>query len=169
MPSERRTLRTPNALFFAPVLAHIEAGGCATFLLTGRSMRPFLEHERDHVVVITARGREIRRGDVVLARLSSDVFVMHRVWRIDGDSIVLRGDGNPYTTERCRRDDIVAVAVGFLRGKRRRPCALTSRAWRLHSALWPASPLCRRILLRLHRMLVLPWLPIVSHGRVEGV
>ena len=169
MPTAQRTLRAPNALFFAPVKAQLEAGGQATFRLTGRSMRPFLEHERDHVVVASARGRQIKRGDVVLAQLGDDVYVLHRVWRIEGDNMVLRGDGNPYITEQCRRGDIVAVAVGFLRGPQRKPCTLTSRAWRLHSALWPASPLGRRILLRLHRMLVLPWFPIVGHGRVEGV
>ena len=99
MPTAQRTLRAPNAVFFAPVKAQLEAGGQATFRLTGRSMRPFLEHERDHVVVASARGRQIKRGDVVLAQLGDDVYVLHRVWRIEGDNMVLRGDGNPYITE----------------------------------------------------------------------
>ena len=111
MPTAQRTLRAPNAVFFAPVKAQLEAGGQATFRLTGRSMRPFLEHERDHVVVASARGRQIKRGDVVLAQLGADVYVLHRVWRIEGDNMVLRGDGNPYTTEQCRRGEY-ARALG---------------------------------------------------------
>jgi hypothetical protein len=66
----------------------------------GTSMEPAIPPAAQaHIVPVAGK---VRPGDVVLARLRHGQFVLHRVVRIDGDKVQLKGDAMR------RRDDIVA-------------------------------------------------------------
>ena len=89
------------------------------FIPKGVSMRPFIEGKRDKVIL--AKGPEVKVGIIVLAKIG-DKYVLHRVYKIRGRKIILRGDGNLEGYEVCRESDIIArvVRIKGKNGKRKR-------------------------------------------------
>lgn len=106
-------MEIPNAILLGQVKEAIRRGHTATINVKGYSMRPFLEHCRDKVRLAPAS--ELRVGDAVLAEISKDVYVLHRVFSIDGDCVTLMGDGNLKGTERCRKENVVGIVVSYVR------------------------------------------------------
>ena len=111
----------PNDVFLPFVLDELKQhpDKTATINLRGRSMRPFLEHERDKALLALPKEAP-RKGDAVLAEISPGHYVLHRIVSIDGDRLTLRGDGN-LSDEHCTTADVRALAVGFLRKGRQQP------------------------------------------------
>jgi hypothetical protein len=89
------------------------------FIPKGVSMRPFIEGKRDKVIL--AKCPEVKVGIIVLAKIG-DKYVLHRVYKIRGRKIILRGDGNLEGYEVCRESDIIArvVRIKGKNGKRKR-------------------------------------------------
>ena len=143
----------PNAPFLKEVRALIAEGHDVTLRVRGVSMHPFLEDRRDMIVLTKPQASRV--GDAVLAEVAPGKYVFHRIIAITGDRVVLKGDGNVYGTEQCHLDDIAASVKQFVR--KGRTCSPNGRAWRWYSALWPSSPLARRILLAIYRRLPRRW------------
>lgn len=89
----------------------------ATIWVKGYSMRPFLEHMRDKVVLAYPE-RPLAVGDAVLAEITPGHYVLHRIIDIDGDELTLMGDGNVKGTEHCRKKDVAGVVTHYIRPKR---------------------------------------------------
>lgn len=156
-------LHLANEEFLPQVCRLVDEGHAVTLLAKGNSMRPFLESDRDSVVLM--RTARYAVGDVVLAEVCKGVFVIHRMdsirlasgqrvrtVRADADAqVVLRGDGNPHGTEQCRAADLRAVVVRFKR--RGRTYAATGRLWRCYSWAWTRLLPLRRPLLAAYRLL----------------
>lgn len=87
-----RRMEVPNAVLLGQVKEAIREGHTVTINVKGYSMRPFLEHCRDKVRL--APFTDLKVGDAVLAEISPDVYVLHRIMNIDGDTVRLMGDGN---------------------------------------------------------------------------
>ena len=77
-----------------------------TFPVKGQSMLPFIIGGKESVIL--RRPGVIDVGDVVLAWVDGNRYVIHRIIRIDGDRITLKGDGNVGVTEHCLLGDIKA-------------------------------------------------------------
>ena len=107
-------------------------------------MRPFLEHKRDKALL--SRPTTLQKGDAVLAEIAPGVFVLHRIVKIEGDDITLRGDGN-LAIERCKKTDVKGFALGFYRKGREKIDKTNSLKWRIYSALWTTLLPMRRYLL----------------------
>ena len=107
-------------------------------------MRPFLEHNRDKALL--SKPTTIQKGDAVLAEISPGVFVLHRIIKIEGDDITLRGDGN-LAIEQCKRADVRGFVLGFYRKGRQTLDKTNSVKWRVYSALWTGLFPLRRYLL----------------------
>ncbi len=140
----------PNEIFLPFVIEELESvtGKTVTLPLRGRSMRPFLEDGRDKALLIAAQ--DIHIGDAVLAEIAPRHYVLHRVIRINGKQVTLRGDGN-LNVEHCLLTDIKAKAIGFYR-KGRSKCDMTDgMKWRIYSWIWTRLfPLRRYLLFLLH-------------------
>ena len=138
----------PNDVFLPLVLDELRhnPGKTATINLRGRSMRPFLEDGRDKAILQIVSGDDCHKGDAVLAEVSAGHYVLHRIDAIDGDQVTLMGDGN-LGYEHCRKDDIRAKAIGFLRKGRQKADMTTGRKWRAYSWLWTRLKPVRRYLL----------------------
>ena len=112
-------------------------------------MRPFLEDQRDKALLALPErlhGGALQVGDVVLAEVTRQHYVLHRLIAIDGDALTLLGDGNLHT-EHCRRQDVLAVALGFFRKDRQQADMVTGRKWLAYSWLWMRLRPIRRYLL----------------------
>lgn len=144
---EQRKFSVKNAVLIPQIKAFLQEGHTARFRVRGWSMRIFVEHERDEVLLAAPQLETLKRGDVVLAEVRPSVFVLHRIIKVEGENIVLQGDGNIGTKEYCQRKNVLGIALGFYRKGREVPDLTTSLKWRVYSAIWlKLSPLRRYIL-----------------------
>ncbi len=144
------TKQMPNAEFLPFVISELESveGKTVTLPLRGRSMRPFLEDQRDKALLMATK--EVKVGDAVLAEISKGHYVLHRIIGIDGNNVVLRGDGN-LNNEYCKLNDIKAKAIGFYRKGRSRLDSTDGRKWQVYSWFWTRLyPIRRYLLFALH-------------------
>lgn len=132
-----------NDDFFAEVAKQLEEGHSVSLRAKGRSMYPFIANGRDSVTL--HRQRLLCTGDIVLARIPGKGHVLHRIYRIQGDTVVLMGDGNLRATEQCCKEDILGTVLKIVRNGR--IVDPTSATERRKARLW-------RILLPLRRYLL---------------
>ena len=64
-----------------------------TFPVKGQSMLPFIIGGKESVI-LRGPGGLVDVGDVVLAWVDGNRYVVHRIIRIDGKHVTLMGDGN---------------------------------------------------------------------------
>lgn len=143
MDCETRTMA--NEVLLPQVVQMLAEGHTVTLPLRGRSMRPFLEDGRDKALLVAVK-EPPRVGDAVLAEISKGHYVLHRIVKIDGEDVTLRGDGN-LGTESCRIEDIRALATAFYRKGRNEPDSVKGWKWRIYSWLWMKLLPIRRFLL----------------------
>jgi hypothetical protein len=105
----------------------IKLGHMVEFAPKGVSMRPFIEGNRDRVMI--APCREVKVGIVVLAKVN-EAYVLHRVYEIRGKKIILRGDGNLVGYEVCRESDIIGRVVQIKKKGAKRRRMNKARVWR---------------------------------------
>lgn len=135
-----------NELFFAQIETLLSEGLKAEFMLRGNSMRPLLRNGRDTVIIAPTTECDPTIGETYLFRYRGR-HMLHRLHRIEGEELVMRGDGNYRTEERCRVKDLAGRLV-CVRRKSGREIDCSGRAWRLKSRLWCALPAeLRRIIL----------------------
>lgn len=106
-------------------------------------MRPFIRGGRDSVVL--RHSGQIAVGDIVLAHTRERGYVLHRVYRMLPDTLVLMGDGNLREEENCRRGDVIGKVTGIIRKGRCIDC--TSRGERWKAGIWMRLLPVRRLLL----------------------
>jgi signal peptidase I len=113
----------------------LERHGSYASVTKGYSMAPLFKTHRD-VVIIEKPQREIRRLDVVLYRGSNEKeYVLHRVIRVKGDLLIIRGDNN-FFKELLTKDKIVGVLTQFNRNGKE--ATVNDLGYRLYSHLWYA-------------------------------
>lgn len=119
-------MELPNHILLGAVRDAIQEGHTATIVVKGWSMRPFLEHQRDKVILDSPDSAKVY--DAVLAEISTGTFVLHRIIDIKPhptdasmDEITLMGDGNLRGTESCLRKDICGIVTHYIRPNRTIP------------------------------------------------
>ena len=118
----------------------------------GISMLPFIIGGREKVELV--KTDSIRLGDIVLAWVDGRRYVIHRVIGIDGDDIVLMGDGNLWGKEHCKRCNVAARA-DYVIGKNGRRRYLYTHSQRLGSQLWLKLRPLRRIILAVYKRTIM--------------
>lgn len=141
-------LLVDNPLFFMEVRRMLSRNHSVTVRAKGNSMFPFILDGCDEVVL--HRSTDIKAGDIVLAELQDSRYVLHRVYRVQGDRVMLMGDGNLQATESCQKENIVGTVVQIIRGGRFVDC--TSKAAYRRAALWRRLLPVRRYLLYVLRL-----------------
>ena len=86
----------------------LKNGHMVEFVPRGVSMRPFIEGGRDKVILHACKRPAV--GMIVLAKVN-DTYVLHRIYKIEGKKITLRGDGNLTGSETCTAADIIGCVV----------------------------------------------------------
>jgi hypothetical protein len=134
----------------------VNEGMKVTFPVKGYSMLPFIIGGRESVDLV--KPEEPKVGDVVLAWVEGRRYVVHRIISINGDQVVLMGDGNVAGVEHCRLKDVAAVAVAVVDRKgRHHPLYV---AWRVRaSRLWWRLLPVRRWILAVYRR---TWLKVAG-------
>ena len=133
--------------FIEEALRLVQKGVTVTFPVTGQSMLPFIIGGKESVIL--HRPGLIDVGDVVLAWVDGNRYVVHRIIKLDYDRVTLMGDGN-LTTEHCALGDIKARVTHVVSADNKKR-DLYSR-WRVRAAkLWYWLRPVRRYLLAIYR------------------
>ena len=130
-----------NRTAFGAVRDLLLAGETVRISVCGQSMLPFFRSS-EVIRLRPLREGDLIRGSVVLAQTEQGNYVVHRIYRIDGDRITLLGDGNLRGTEQVDRSMVygtvdcgrihrlLALAWMALRPLRRYPLAVLRRVCR---------------------------------------
>lgn len=126
----------------------VQDGVSVTFPVKGRSMIPFIFGGRESVIL--QKTGSLQRGQVVLAQVGTDRYVVHRIIKAEADRITLMGDGNTCGTESCTPANVLAVATHVVdeNGRRR---TLESKGQLLKAQVWYVIRPFRRIILAVLR------------------
>ena len=108
---EIKEVQFANEVLLPEVVKMLNEGHTVTLRLRGFSMRPFLEDNRDKALL--TKPIHSQEGDVVLAETGPRHYVLHRIVKIQGDNVTLRGDGN-LAVERCKMADIKGRAYSLV-------------------------------------------------------
>jgi SOS-response transcriptional repressor LexA len=125
-----------------------------TFVLsvTGRSMLPLLGRGDSKIILRRVSKDEDIYGRIAMFRATIGHIVIHRVIRIEGDDVILKGDGNIVQEERCSRGEIIAVVEQVLYSNGD-IVECNSWQWRVKEQIWLSTPLFirRYVLALMHR------------------
>lgn len=132
-----------NNILFESVRKMLAEGHTVTLRVKGESIRPFQDSGRDKVVL--APDCQVKRGDMVLAEISQEQFVLHRVVKINGNRLTLMGDGNLVGTETCSLIDVIGTVQSIIRNNK----TITPR--KIYAQIWMALKPIRRYLLAIYR------------------
>lgn len=103
----------PNEILLAEADDLLSRGIEVILMTKGNSMLPFIRGEKDSVNL--KRFDAVEVGDIVLARIAPQRYVLHRIIAIEGDTVTLMGDGNLVGTESCRLSDILGTVREIIR------------------------------------------------------
>lgn len=74
----------------------------------GQSMLPFFRSGSE-ILLRPIREADFFVGAVVLAETDQGTFVVHRIYRLDGEQVTLLGDGNVIGTETMPRERVYGI------------------------------------------------------------
>lgn len=126
----------------------VSEGVCVTLPVKGNSMLPFIIGSKESVVL--QKPVQLKVGDVVLAWVDNRRYVLHRIIRIEGEHVVLMGDGNIIGTEHCAVSDVKAWATHVVSADGRQHELYSNWRQRAVKVWWWLRPI-RRYLLAIYR------------------
>ena len=122
-----------NALLIPAIGEKLREGYTITLTVKGRSMNPMVRDGRDKATIV--RADSIKLGDTLLAKVDDGHYVLHRLIRVSGDRLTLKGDGNLRGEETCCSGDVVGKASEFIRPSGRR-LNTEGLYWKTYSWIW---------------------------------
>lgn len=126
----------------------IDELGCAIIPITGTSMLPLLKEGNALVEVVSGNRKQFQKGDVVLYKKNDATLVLHRIVGIESkDVFTVLGDHQYKDAERVSRQQIIAVATGFVINGRH--VDEKTRWYRIYKKVWLSSMTVRRYCLAL--------------------
>ena len=143
-----RTIVIPDDELLPQVKQLVSEGHTVTIRVKGNSMRPLLENERDKAII--SPFSILNKGDIVLAEIFSDKFVLHRIIRICDNHVTLMGDGNIRGVEECMVDNVIGLVTSVVRNGE--VWQSTDLRWRLLRYIWPRLKFVRRYLLAVYNL-----------------
>lgn len=144
---KKEVMVVPNKILLDEVSRMLSEGTSVIIRTKGNSMLPFIRGGRDSVRL--SRHSGISVGDIVLARINGDKYVLHRVFSVCGEEVTLMGDGNLKGKENCSRAEVTGTVDGIIRPDGKEKVPGNGMVWR---RLLPF----RRILLAIYKRTVLP-------------
>lgn len=131
----------PNEVLLGEVARMLNEGREVVITPKGRSMLPFIKGEVDRVKL--RHPESLGVGDIVLAHFGGS-YIMHRIVAINGNEVVLMGDGNLKDTEHGDRSEVVGVVAEIISPDNRHH--KPGKAW-----LWRHTLFLRKYLLKVYR------------------
>ena len=127
----------------ADITELLEEGATFKIVVRGYSMLPLLGFGHDTIVLRCVDKSEDISGRIAMFRNENGRIVVHRIIGINNGIVSLRGDGNLYQVEQCKRDEIIAVLESVVR-ESGKEISCSSRHWHRMERLWLSTPLWMR-------------------------
>lgn len=145
-------MKVANDILIPELARLIAEGKEVRFTPSGVSMRPFIEGDKDSVILSSVSAP--KRGDILLAKTTTlcghSTYVLHRLIRIEKDLLILQGDGNLSGEEACAFGDVIGRVVRIENPQGRRKPLTRGYFW------YYLKPL-RKYLLKIYRHTWLKW------------
>ena len=141
----------PNGLLFDEVTRLLSEGKEVIIPTKGSSMLPFIRGEKDCVTLV--RKQDVKEGDIVLAFVEGNRYILHRIWSVEGEKVTLMGDGNISVKELCRVPDISGTVTQIVKPDGRR-ISVDTQTFRRRSHIWRKLLPFRRYILFIYRRLI---------------
>ena len=107
-----------NRVYFSHVESLLQNGENVKIPIRGKSMLPFLK-ETDKVVLFPAYSERFSLGDILLAREESGRVILHRLVKINKETLILAGDGNLVQHEIINSNQVIGIARWAIRGDKK--------------------------------------------------
>lgn len=142
---EQKCMTVDTAILMEQYKALLPSVESLPLLVTGNSMVPFLVDRRD-TVYLSRIERPLRRGDIVLYQRSGGAYILHRIYRQEGNTFVMVGDAQTQLENGIRREQIFAVVTAAQRkGRRQEPGCFW---WDFFEKAWIRMVALRPVFLR---------------------
>ena len=145
--------KAPQSSLLDNIKADLLEGKSVKLQAKGWSMLPMIWNERDTLVLAPISQEQLQVGMIVFAQTGSGRYIIHRIARIVGTRIELRGDGNPYQEEYVHPQTVFGELVEVQ--QKNRCLKQGDWRWRAYAFLWPKNGNIRRILLFFYKRLFL--------------
>jgi len=122
-----------------------------TLTVTGNSMQPLWQHNRDQVVLTKPDNYTFKKGDVPLYIRKSGQYVLHRIVDMQNDTLMMLGDAQTAVESGINPNQIVGVVKAFYRKGKYIDCK--SRKYQCYIFVWYKLRRVRPYLLRGYRIL----------------
>ncbi len=147
---EKQVVRTSLSEISPLINGCFDDGLDVVLTVTGNSMQPLLEHNRDQVVLRKPEVGKLKKGDVPLYIRRNGQYVLHRIVAVNDGVYTMLGDAQTAVEKGIKPEQIVAVAKGFYRKNRFIDCnGVIYRQW---VGLWWRLRRIRPYLLKAHRV-----------------
>lgn len=83
-------------------------------LTSGRSMEPLFKEHRD-IAVVSRVEKPFKKGDIVLYSRDEKSFILHRIVKIKGENLIIRGDNNLNFESDIKADRVIGVLTALYR------------------------------------------------------
>ena len=127
----------------ADITELLEEGSTFKIVVRGYSMLPLLGFGRDTIILRRVDPSAAISGRIAMFRNDNGRIVVHRIIGINSGIVSLRGDGNLYQVEQCKREEIIAVLESVIR-ENGKFVSCTSRRWHRKERVWLSTPLWMR-------------------------
>lgn len=127
----------------ADITKLLEEGATFKIVVRGYSMLPLLGFGHDTIVLRRVNTSEDIAGRIAMFRNEKGRIVVHRIIGIRDGIVSLRGDGNLYQVEQCKREEIIAVLESVVR-ENGKEINCSSHRWQRAERLWLNTPLWMR-------------------------
>lgn len=112
----------------------------------GYSMYPFLISRRDYVILKSV-SMPLKRGDICLYRREDGVYILHTLYRVDGEAYYFLGDSQTVVEGPIALEQILAVADTIIRKEKEIAC--DNKRYRFLHELWMKLRILRPLLIRI--------------------
>ena len=133
---------TSSAPFSIDIEQLLASGTTIKIKPQGYSMYPLFVPGRDEACIERTDFSSLKRGDVILYRRDKSILVLHRIWKITGNSFYMVGDNQTEIEGPLRADQLRGKLTGFVRNGKF--VDVKNPIYRFLSGLWlflrPMSP-----------------------------
>ena len=129
-----KTLTINKAVMMEEIRTLISEGKTVSLTVKGNSMNPFMVHLRDQMTLGPWKEEDLRKGTVALVLDTHGNHLIHRIIKVDENTVTLLGDGNVCQTETATRDNVIGIMYSI--DRKGRTYTPQSLAWRIYSAIW---------------------------------
>ena len=106
---------TSSAPFSIDIEQLLASGTTIKIKPQGYSMYPLFVPGRDEACIECTDFSSLKRGDVILYRRDKSILVLHRIWKITGNSFYMVGDNQTEIEGPLRADQVRGKLTGFVR------------------------------------------------------